>query len=517
MIADAGDLTVLRSLAAFAYGKWDVAWPESVPEDQRPTLDDERDFGYAAKLRNEPGRMGRRFVRADVSIEAAEYSTAGEIIAYSGFSDVEDVLDDAAARTEGDAFPEASISREGLGGLRPRTDFDVGDLVPLLKWGKTLVAPVRSIEDVVEQGRVVDWNVLVGGELVADSVARETQIRALTRDMEAERRELAEVRTAARVAQATADTAVEDARRLTESLSGPDATTATVFEQLEQLTDDLEGQGLPALEGLLPNYIALNTRLWEQQDEINALQAEINETASEDREQIRALVGELQRSQSRELLRPVTSSDPRWSVDGETITALGEWTGTVITFGSKATKRTDSNEGGEIEIRDWYPVYKTRPVPQADGSRTYDYAEAAFYLMSEGEQKTLTRAGGMVDADRGALLHLAEFDFVAETTIEDLYLSYVVWLDAADRGTRYRIEVQVNGVTRYYYESSKIGPLGPLGNGHRQMVMEKSGISLAKGDVVTFHYLTEGEEASQRRLRSSEVHMSWIQPAEEGS
>lgn len=521
LIADGGELSILRTVASHAWGRWEVEWPDSVPEDSQNLPPEGKELGFLHALPAAPsGRLARRFVRADVSITAAEYTLEGEIIPLSGFSDVEQVLDAAASRTEGAAFVERDINRSGLGALIPRVDFDVGDVVPVMVWGKILRLPVTLIEAVTSEGAVIDWSVHVGSQVV-DSAAREQSLLALKRDIAVERRERlrdsGEVRTAARVAQATADTAVEDARRLTESLSGSGATTATVFEQLEQLTDDLEGQGLPALEGLLPNYIALNTRLWQQQDEINALQVEINDTASEDRAQIRQLVGELQRSQSRELLRPVLPGDERWSVSGTTITALGSWTGTVMTIGKDTITRGDSNDGGEVEFEDTYPVYRTLPVPQADGSRTYDYASIAFYLMSEGVQKTLTRSGGMADSDRGALLHLSGFDFVAETTIEDLYLSYVVWLDAADRGTRYRIEMQVNGATRYYFESSKIGPLGPLGNGHRQMTIEKSGISLAKGDRVTFHYLSEGEEASQRRLRSSEVHLSWIQPAEEGS
>lgn len=518
LVADGGELSILRTVASHAWGRWEVEWPDSVPEDAQNLPPEGKELGFIHALPAAPsGRLARRFVRADVSITAAEYTLEGEIIPLSGFSDVEQVLDAAASRTEGAAFVERDINRSGLGALIPRVDFDVGDVVPVMVWGKILRLPVTLIEAVTSEGAVIDWNVHVGSQVV-DSAAREQSLLALKRDIAVERRERlrdsGEVRTAARVAQATADTAVEDARRLTESLSGPDATTATVFEQLEQLTDDLEGQGLPALEGLLPNYIQLNTRLWQQQDEINALQAEINDTSAEDRAQIRQLVGELQRAQSRELLRPVTSSDPRWSVSGETITALGEWTGTVITFGSSYTKRSNSNDGGEIVFTDWWPVYKTRPVPQADGSRTYDYAEAAFYVMAEGEHKTLTRSGGMVDSDRGALLHLNEFDFVAEATIENLYLSYLVVTDAADRGTRYRIEVQVNGTPKYHYESTKIGPLTSIGNGRRLVTIEKSGISLKKGDRLTFHYLSEGEEASQRRLYRSEVHMSWIQRAE---
>lgn len=68
LVADGGELTVLRSLAAYSYGQWSVEWPDSVPEEQRPELPDEREFGYVAKLDKEPGRMGRRFVLSLIHI-----------------------------------------------------------------------------------------------------------------------------------------------------------------------------------------------------------------------------------------------------------------------------------------------------------------------------------------------------------------------------------------------------------------------------------------------------------------
>lgn len=138
LVADGGEMTVLRDLAAFSYGRWSVDWPESVPEDQRPELPDDRDFGYAAKLKQEPGRFGRRFVRADVSITAQDFDEAGKPIPFSGESDAEQVLDDASSRTDGDVFFEREITRAGLGALQPRVDFDVDSVVPVLIWGKDL-------------------------------------------------------------------------------------------------------------------------------------------------------------------------------------------------------------------------------------------------------------------------------------------------------------------------------------------------------------------------------------------
>lgn len=211
LIADGGELTVLRSLAAFSYGQWKVDWPDTVPEDQRPKLDDDRDFGYAAKLKSEPGRMGRRFVRSDVSINAAEYTPEGARVEYTGSSDVEQVLDEAASRTDGEAFFEQDIERAGLGSLVPYVDFDVDDVVPVQIWGRVLDAPVTSIEAVSQLGGVVDWRVHVGGSLLVDDAARLRSNDDLMRAIVQERRERAKAVDRA-VSKASADVAAE-ARR----------------------------------------------------------------------------------------------------------------------------------------------------------------------------------------------------------------------------------------------------------------------------------------------------------------
>lgn len=204
LIADGGEMTVLRDLAAFSYGRWSVDWPESVPDEQRPELPDDRDFGYASKLKQDPGVFGRRFVRADVTIKAQDFDEAGTPIPFTGESDVEETLDDAAKRTDGDVFFEREITRAGLGALVPRVDFDVDSVVPVLIWGKTIPSPVTSIEDVVEQGAVVDYHVHVGGQLLQDDTARERANREVEATIAQERRERVK---AVSKAQSTADSA----------------------------------------------------------------------------------------------------------------------------------------------------------------------------------------------------------------------------------------------------------------------------------------------------------------------
>lgn len=277
LVADGGEMTVLRDLAAFSYGRWSVDWPESVPDEQRPELPDDRDFGYASKLKKDPGRFGRRFVRADVTIKAQDFDEAGKPIPFSGESDVEQVLDDASTRTDGDVFFEREITRAGLGALQPRVDFDVDSIVPVLIWGKTIPSPVTSIEDVVEQGAVVDYRVHVGGQLLQDDAARERANREIERTIAQERRErlkdVGVVSRAASRAQSTADSAVSDVRDVRETLGGPGASGRTLVEQLGALNAQLKVQGEEPQPGLLPAYLGLNTRLWEQQEQINEARA----------------------------------------------------------------------------------------------------------------------------------------------------------------------------------------------------------------------------------------------------
>lgn len=519
-IADNASVTVVRSVASSVFGKYTLNVPEGVDIDDIHAFDAPgNELGYVASVvpaGKRVGGMARRLVRADVAVTAADPSNPDWVAE----STVDRVLREAAEAVASDFFLESDINRPGLGPWREFVDFNVGDAAWVKILGQWVQLPVTRIESRVTDFDQNDVAVHLGGQVVEDSDAREVENESIAKALVEARRDLAglesqvsKVAETAVEARSTAVFAVGESQKIVESLAGSGASTGDVFEQLEVLSEDLVGQGLPAMEGLLPNYIALNSRLWAQQDELNHLQAEFNERAEDDRAQIRALVGELQRVQSRELLRPVLAGDERWSVSGEKITALGEWTGAVITFGSSYTTRTDSNDGGEIEIRDWYPVYKTRPVPQADGSRTYDYAEAAVYIASEGVQKTRSKTSGVVDVSQGVLTHIPDFDFTATTDVTDMYVSFVIRIDAADRGSLYRIQINVNGERLASWSSSKIGPLTSLGDGYRSFSAEKTGISLKEGDVVTFHYASEGEEASQRRLRSSEVYLSWIEPA----
>lgn len=274
LVADGGEVTVLRDLAAFSYGSWSVDWPESVPEEQRPELPDDRDFGYALKLKEPPGRMGRRFVRANVSITAQDFDNEGQPVPFSGESDVEQVLEEAAERVDGDVFFEREITRAGLGALVPRVDFDVDDVVPVIIWGKTILSPVTSIEDVAEAGAVVDYRVHVGGQLLRDDAARERANREVERTIAQERRERVESVAKERKARKAAVSAESSARRAdVESvrgvLTGGGEHQRDLLASLEGLNRQLQRNGEDPAPGLIPAYVQMNTQLWKVQQETN--------------------------------------------------------------------------------------------------------------------------------------------------------------------------------------------------------------------------------------------------------
>ncbi|TKW76460.1 MAG: hypothetical protein DI543_20820, partial [Bradyrhizobium icense] len=186
LIADGGEVTILRSLAAYAFGVWNVTWPDSIPEDERPSVGDDRKFGYFADFDRAPGRMGRRFVKNDVSITAREFS--GTVpIPDTGYSNVEEVLDSAINRTAGEAVLEREIDNAGLGGLEPYIDFDVGDIVGISYWNKIFHLPVTEISLESAVGAARRYRVRVGNSLIFDEAARNRDNRELERMIADER------------------------------------------------------------------------------------------------------------------------------------------------------------------------------------------------------------------------------------------------------------------------------------------------------------------------------------------
>ncbi|WP_311353774.1 hypothetical protein [Corynebacterium pyruviciproducens] len=205
LLANGGDLTILRSLATHSFGKWTVTWPESVPENQRPNPGKGREFGYIADLNHPAGRLGRRFARADIAIAAAEYHD-GNIIPHTGASNVEKTIDECATRSAGDTTLDREITREGLGAYLPGVDFSAGDIVPVEIWGRILYLQVqRTEEDRVQVGNSLMANLAAAGDkteelrraLVAERRERLKNGDAITQTVNAARADALEAKTAA--------------------------------------------------------------------------------------------------------------------------------------------------------------------------------------------------------------------------------------------------------------------------------------------------------------------------------
>ena len=188
-VADAANVTVLRSVASTAFGKYDLQVPEGINlEDIYSFAAPGNELGYVAGLSGaRVGGMMRRFVRADVSVTAANESDPSWV----SDSNVDQVLREAEQRVSGDFFLESDITLAGLGPWTPFVDFQVGDTANVDIWGRVVQLPVTRIEPVVSDHSVVDFRVHVGGQLVSDEDARLAENEVIRRALVEDRRDLA--------------------------------------------------------------------------------------------------------------------------------------------------------------------------------------------------------------------------------------------------------------------------------------------------------------------------------------
>lgn len=516
LIADGGEMTVLRDLAAYSYGQWSVDWPESVPDDQRPELPDDRDFGYASKPDHQPGVFARRFVRADVDITAQDFDDAGAPIPFTGESNVEETLDDTSRRTEGDVFFEREITRSGLGALVPRVDFDVDSIVPVLIWGKTIMSPVTSIEDIVEMGAVVDYRVYVGGQLLLDDVARERANREIERTIAQERRERVESVAKERKAR-KAD--VESVRGV---LTGEGEGQEDLLASLAALNKQLQETESDPQPGLIPAYIAMNTRLWELQKEINAKNEEFQRLTAEIDAQQTAQIEQMQEVQKQQALEsqgrmrelmatPGGTSDPNVKVTRE---ANGVWRFSV----------RDAVKGSMLHAK-WYKGTFGRGesvTVDFEDIRVIDSDVLSFnppmstpyiflrWAEAQKKQVTVDRFSGPWSVSRSTWSNVLTVNAPAKTA-EQVALRLKVTWSAATYDDTYGIRIRAGGRVLQERMMEHLGPWSFLENGRRWMSVTVSNATVEPGEDITVDVYSTATLSGGRRVEQVELNGTWIE------
>lgn len=207
LVADSAQVTVLRSLASTAFGKYGLKLSEGIDlEDVYEVSAAGNELAYVSSLgsKRRVGGMFRRFVRADVNVTAQ-----GEDMVPA--SDVERVLDEAAKRVSGDFFLESDISKAGLGPWVPMVDFHVGDIANVEIWGRVVPLAVTRIEPKRTDHSDEDWSVHVGGQLLSDSEARLAENADIYNAVVEDRRDLAGLKPQVSKAQSTAEQAKQTA------------------------------------------------------------------------------------------------------------------------------------------------------------------------------------------------------------------------------------------------------------------------------------------------------------------
>lgn len=487
LIADGGELTVLRSLASHAWGQWRVEWPESVPEDQRPQLAEDREHGYVAALDREVGRLGRRFVRADVAITAAEYGPDGTMLPHSGASDVEEKLDAAATRTDGDAFFEREITREGLGRLVPHRDFDVGDVVPVSIWGRVMEQPVMAIEAVSEAGAVVDWRVNVGGELLADDAARRRANEEIERAIAQERRErtkdVSQVSAAAESARETADTARGEVADVRGVLGGEAATDTDLVGQLAQINEQLQTLGLESQQSLMLAVVALETELWRQQQQINEQNRAINDEQEAKLNELREALW--QADQQRVDVITLTRREMEWQSE-----LVEVWADTLgVQVRAHTNRRVHAiatlSDGTAItHIADTLPTRGGQPgfrVPWPTGAGTDSAVLALTVRPVPGEAKNVTLTIG------AQILQSRDWVQVAQITVPEgaRSITAALRIEFTDSGRNDTLGVRVRkGATAILQRTQT--STGGISGGGKDTLFTGGAISAQSGDVLIF-------------------------------
>lgn len=513
LVADGGNIRLVRRVAAYAYGSREVTWPEGA-EDPKDELPDGREFGWVAQLAGpRPGLSGRRFVRADAVIDAVE-----------GVSNTEQLLDDAAERTGGDVHFETLITGRGLAGQVPGVDFALGDRVPARFWGRVLPGQLVTEVGWEEDGPYAK----LGGQMLRDLDALARTRAELTRTIRKEREETAG---AVESVRSYADSAVsrerterqEDVAQVREVLGGAQADERVLVSQLSAVQAQIAGMvgdgETPPPAGLLNAYLWMNTRLWEQQREVNrqneefkritaALDAQQSEQIQQLTEIQKRLVDESS-GRIRELMAtPGGTSDPTVPV---TLLSDGSWRFVI----------SDAVEGSILHAK-WYTGTPTRLQLYFEDIRVIDTQTLRFTVPSDRpyiymrwaaatrKQVTVNTTGGGWDVARSSWQQILTHPAPAKKPTNVVLRLKVTW-DSATYDDTYKIRVRAGDRTLREYTTTHLGPLTFLGDGERWMSVMVSGVELEPGEQIFVDVYSTATFAPGRRVKRAELTGTWIE------
>lgn len=515
LIADSAQVTVLRSLASTAFGKYSLALPEGVDlEDVYEVSAAGNELAYVSSLgsKRRVGGMFRRFVRADVNITAQ-----GEDMVPA--SDVERVLDEAAKRVSGDFFLESDISKAGLGPWVPMVDFHVGDIVNVEIWGRVVPLAVTRIEPKRTDHSDNDWSVHVGGQLLSDSEARLAENTDIYNAVVNDRRELAGLDGKIRAETSNRKADVESVRGV---LTGEGEGQEDLLASLAGLNEQLQKTQASPQPGLIPAYIAMNTRLWELQKEINAKNEEFQRLTAEIDAQQTAQIEQMQEVQKqqalesqgriRELMAAAGgTSDPNVKVTRE---ANGYWRFSVEDAVKGSMLHTKWYKGSfgkgkqvTVDYEDIRVIDSNVLAFKAPPSTPYIFLR---WAEAQKKQVTVDEATGPWSISRSTWSNVLTVNAPAKTA-EQVALRLKVTWSAATYDDTYGIRIRAGGRVLQERMMEHLGPWSFLENGRRWMSVTVSNATVEPGEDITVDVYSTATLAGGRRVEQVELTGTWIE------
>lgn len=525
-VADSAQVTVLRSLASTAFGKYNLTLPEGVNlEDVYEVAAPGNELAYVSSLgpRRRVGGMFRRFVRADVDITAkGEGATPA--------SNVERVLDEAAQRTSGDFFLESDISLAGLGPWRPFEDFVVGDVANVEIWGRVVPLRVTRIEPKRTEHSDTDWSVHVGGQLVSDADARLAENADIYKAVVNDRRDLAgldakiQAEASSRKQAISAESSARraDVESVRGVLTGGGDGQEDLVASLEGLNKQLQKTQADPQPGLIPAYVAMNTKLWEIQQEINAKNAEFQNLTEElDKQQSEQIeqMQETQRQQAleshgrmRELMAaPGGTSDPNVPVNRQDD---GSWEFSIRDAVKGSMLHATWYEGtfgeGERITAYWEDIRVIdSSILSISASKETPYVFLRW-AAAQKKQVTVNESGGAWNLSQSTWSRILTVDAPAKPARQVALRLKVTW-SAATFDDTYGIRIRAGGRVLQEKMVQQLGPLAFWGDGQRWMSAMVSGEDIDAGESVTVDVYSTATLPGGRRVKRAELTGTWIE------